>query len=259
MLLSWMAIGLQMNPNDPKFQQIDQSNIGYQKSLANAPGAEDLLLAMNYQKLGNKLNLGGYCPATVYLGISALEQIKETSIEYKQGKAKLQLERDIQSIQESADSSTEEAIGRANFMSKCPSEPSPGRGSWMYIQLTSENTIQRRFDGDDTLQDVLHWLGGHGTAIFTKLVETKEWCLVDLHRSPPMPFTDLETLQHKTLQYIGCWPSGKLAIQPMPVVNNTKNSRLVNSNSSKDDSATTEDAPKGGSSRGLGAAPSAAL
>ena len=229
--------GLQMNPTDPKFQQIDQSNPGFQKSLAGAPGAKDLLLAMNYQELGNnKLILSIYDPATVYLGISALEQIKATSIEYQHGKAKLELERDIENILQSANSSVEEAIGRANFMSKCPSEPSEGRGSWMYVQLTSENTIQRRFDGDDTLQDVLHWLGGHGTAIYEKLLTSKEWCLVD-QVNQQRPFHDLDTLQHKTLQYIGCWPSGKLAIEPISVVKDIN----------------------GGSSRGLGAAPSGAL
>merc|ERR1712137_855006 len=97
--------------------------------------------------------------------------------------------------------------------------------------------IKRRFDGDDTLQDVINWLGGHGSAIPNKLL-SREWCLVDKNRYPVSPI-DCEVNKDKTLQYIGCWPSGKLEVRASPV------SWLDGSDDEMDM----------GSSRGLGAAP----
>eukprot|EP00980_Cylindrotheca_fusiformis_P020417 scaffold7461_cov95-Cylindrotheca_fusiformis.AAC.1 len=74
------------------------------------------------------------------------------------------------------------------------------------------NKLQRKFDGDDTLEDVLNWIAGNGTKILEKL-QSNEWSLVDGHRNPPTPL-DIQTLAPRTLQYIGCWPSGKLIVQP---------------------------------------------
>merc|ERR1712137_780876 len=83
----------------------------------------------------------------------------------------------------------------------------------MGVQVViGEETVRRRFDGDDVLQDVLNWIGGHGSVIPEKLA-SREWSLVDLNRYPIAPI-DVEVNNQKTLQYIGCWPSGKLEICP---------------------------------------------
>ena len=104
-----------------------------------------------------------------------------------------------------------------------------------------EDTIRRRFDGDDVLQDVLNWLGGHGSVIPNKLL-SRDWCLVDMNRYPISPI-DVQVNVDKTLQYVGFWPSGKLEIRPSPVswLDRSDHGTLM------------------GSSRGLGAAPSDTL
>jgi hypothetical protein len=203
---------LQSNPSHPKFRTVDQTTPGYQKSLANAPGAKDLLLAMNYRKSGpNTLSLEFVDQATLYLGISALEQTKLTP-EYQQAKALIQFQKDVLQILHSADNDTQEAINRSNHMSKLPSEPAMG-GAWIFVNFEGmDNKLQRKFDGDDTLEDVLHWIAGNGIQILEKL-QAGEWSLVDGHRNPPSPL-DIQNLAPKTLQYIGCWPSGKLIVQP---------------------------------------------
>jgi hypothetical protein len=208
---------LQSNPNHPKFRRIDQTTAGYQKSLANAPGAEDLLLAMNYCKSGPKeLYLQVTDPATLYLGITALEQTRLTP-EYQQAKALLQFHKDVHAMFYSADNSAEEAIQRSEHMSKLPTEPSMG-GAWIFVNFEGLDEIKfkRKFDGDDTLEDVLHWIAGNGTGILGKL-QSGEWELVDGNRHPPACL-DVSTLASRTLQYIGCWPSGKLIIRPKSVV-----------------------------------------
>jgi UBA/TS-N domain/PUB domain len=83
-------VAVQKEPHNVKFRTVDKSSIGYQRSIANAPGAQDLLLAMNYRHASQKsyhdslvLDLARIDPALLYLGISALEQTKLT-VEYKQ-------------------------------------------------------------------------------------------------------------------------------------------------------------------------------
>mmetsp|Transcript_28515 Transcript_28515/g.36815 ORF Transcript_28515/g.36815 Transcript_28515/m.36815 type:complete len:121 (+) Transcript_28515:43-405(+) len=88
----------------------------------------------------------------------------------------------------------------------------------MNIQLGDEREkidgglASRRFDGDDTLADVLNWLGGcYGDELLERL-RSREWCLCDLNRYPILPL-DVEKHQNKTLQYIGLFPSGKLGVR----------------------------------------------
>jgi PUB domain len=216
---------LRTDPNNQKFRRIDKSNPGYQRSLASAPGAEALLLVMNFTQIGNTLVLerSRVDPALLFLGISALEDAQKSS-EYQDAKRQIQFE----------------ALMRANFISKCPSEPPGGRGALVQVGFGDE-TIKRRFDGDDVLQDVVNWLGGHGSAIPDKLL-TREWCLVDKNRFPISPI-DIKVNLDKTLQYVGFWPSGKLEIRPSPMswLDGTGNTTFL------------------GSSRGLGAAPSDTL
>jgi len=226
-----------------KFRKIDKATAGYQRSLANVPGAEALLLNMNFTPRHNNtliMDKHRVDPGLLYLGISALENAKRSN-EYKEAKRLIQFQEEIKNIKLSANSSEQEAVLRAGFMSKCPSEPTGGRGALMQVTLGDE-IVRRRFDGDDTLQDLLHWLGGHGSIIPQKL-SNREWCLVDKNRYPLQPL-DCEVNARKTLQYVGFWPSCLLEIRPSPT------SWLEGGSSDDDD----EMLPMG-SSRGLGAAP----
>ena len=232
---------LRTDPNNQKFRRIDKSNPGYQRSVASAPGAEALLLVMNFTQIGNTLVLdrSRVDPALLFLGISALEDARKSS-EYQEAKRQIQFTNEIKTIHLQVNSSEQEALMRANFISKCPTEPPGGRGALVQVGFGDE-TIKRRFDGDDVLQDVVNWLGGHGSSIPDKLL-TREWCLVDKNRFPISPI-DVKLNLDKTLQYVGFWPSGKLEIRPSPIswLDGTANTTLL------------------GSSRGLGAAPSDTL
>lgn len=233
---------IQSNPDSSKLRKVDKTTAGYKRSLENVPGAEDLMLAMNFRQSGTHalvLDRAMVDPALLYLGISALEQIKLTP-EYKLAKRKAIFEKAVQEVRLTADTSEMEAIERADFMSKCPSEPDSGRGALMQVKMANE-TVRRRFDGDDTLMDVLNWLGGHGSVIPGKIF-SREWSLVDLNRYPSVPI-DCEANKGQTLQYIGCWPSGKLEIVP--------------STDEWEKGMSSDQRP--GSSRGLGSAPSDVL
>ena len=184
------------SPNDPKFRIIDRGNANYVKFVKDKPGAEDMLLAMNYRHItcNNELRLERHLvdDALLYLGISALEQMRK-SPEYIEGKKLRAFHAEMRRIakgngsgeamQRTGMTEGETAI-RLAFLSKCPKEPPEGRGAWVYVYLGEESEkiegghVQRRFDGDDTLEDVLNWLGGcYGSEVLDKIRggSTREW------------------------------------------------------------------------------------
>jgi hypothetical protein len=263
-------LALQKDPTNARYRQLDKSNPGFQRAFHNVPGVDDLLAAINFQPtstsnpqqltlLSSRVDI-----ALLFLAVGALEQARSKD-EYKDAKQKSEFSKLVQDVKEgrrllhpAVATMDEEMIARAGFMSKCPSEPPEGRGAIMTVLLGEDQTsansndsetgttriLQRRFDGDDTLGDVLNWLGSAvGTYAVYQLCDTREWCLVDKHRHPdnvPIPCST-EGQKRQTLQYLGCWPSGKLQLRP-----------------TSDDLWRTEGkvTQQAGSSRGLGAAPS---
>ncbi len=208
---------IRQNPDDDKYRRIDQSTMGFKNALEGKPGVMDLLFAMNFVRggPGNSkyliLERARVDMALLYLGISALEEVRKSE-EYTASKLSIQFEKELRMIQNGECVSEEdEVLKRAQFVSKLPTEPEGGAGALMQISLGSDK-IMRRFDGDDILQDVINFIGGHGSAIPEKIL-SREWCLVDLNQYPLVPI-DTERCINKTLQYIGCWPSGKLSLQP---------------------------------------------
>lgn len=228
------------HPDNAKFRTIDRTNTNYVKYVRDKPGAEDLLLAMNYRKLVggdiNELRLERHRvdEALLFLGISALEQMRLTE-EYIENKklrafhAEMKRVGKLNSDQLQSTGMTDiDTDIRSAYLSKCPKEPPEGRGAWMFVYLgggyETETTIEggkvkRRFDGDDTLEDVMNWLGGcYGNEVVDKIYgrwsggESREWCLCDLNRYPIMPL-DVEKHKKKTLQYLGLFPSGKLGVR----------------------------------------------
>jgi len=220
---------IQGNPFNQKYHTVDTTTAMFQRSLK-APGVIDFLKAMNFHPNYNNtksLTLSHFDAAAFYLGISALEQIQKNSSDYKKDKDLRVFQKDIASaLSESSDKELKE---RKKFLSMLPSEPTKGMGSQITIEYglalagsdpTSSQTtkITRGFDHDDTLGDVMHWLGGQATIILEKL-ESGEWKLVDRNRQGPeadyhFHEIELEELRERTLQYVGCWPSGRLAIVP---------------------------------------------
>lgn len=230
---------LQQNPTNPKYLTIDTSTDAFKRSL-DVPGALDFLRSMGYRfsyARREVLELSGSLldPVVLHVGISALEEIQRDSKEYQKSKVELVFDKEITQVLSLGDQDMQEALARSQFLSKTPSEPAIG-GGIINVQLGSTTKIQRKFDGDDCLQDILNWLGAHGSVIPVKL-EQKEWFLVNRNHSVAIPYNVLD-LKEKTLQYIGCWPSARLAIIPFPP--------------EPSDGAVT-------SSRGLGAAPMDAL
>jgi UBA/TS-N domain./PUB domain. len=215
-------ISVRDHPLNEKYRRIDMTSKGYISVLKDKPGALDLLKAMNfierYEKKDLVLMQGRTDPALLYLGISALEQVREGD-EYKWNKALIRFNREMKHILDGSNFNDQslqdsEVLKRANYLSKVPSEPANGAGALLQVNVGEVLSLSRRFDGDDTIQDVVHWIGAHGTIIVEKLLGG-EWDLVDLNKYPVQSI-DVADNMDKTLQVIGCWPSGKLEIRPAP-------------------------------------------
>jgi len=221
---------IQKNPSIRKFHTVDTTTAMFQRSL-NAPGVLDFLKALNFHPNYNNrkiLTLSHFDPAAFYLGISSLEQIQQNSVDYAKDKALRVFQKDLAFALSKKNIAEEEMMDRANFLSQLPSEPTRG-GSQITVEYgvvlnnpadtePSITKITRGFDHDDTLGDVINWLGGQATAIPQKL-ENGEWKLVDRNRQGleedyNYHGIDLTELRDRTLQYVGCWPSGRLAIIP---------------------------------------------
>lgn len=224
-----VLLAVRSSPDNVKFRIIDRTNANYVQYVRDVPGAEDLLLAMNYRRHNyatsgkNELRLERHLvdDALLYLGISALEQMRESD-EYKMGKKLRAFHAEMRRIgkgQREQQNLTEgEMEVRLQYLTRCPKEPPLGRGAIMNVQLGDEREkidgglASRRFDGDDTLADVLNWLGAaYGDELLEKM-RSREWCLCDLNRYPILPL-NVEKHQKKTLQYLGLFPSGKLGVR----------------------------------------------
>ena len=203
------------NPVEGKYRRIDQTNPGYQRSLANVPGAEQLLLALGFTPINSQtLYLHRVNRQLLSLALTTLEQTKETP-EYQQGKKELLFSKEV-TAQLHATPTEVEQRERMEMSSKLPREAPLSRGTVIMIQLNdNDNTmLSRRFDGDDTFADVLNWLGGTvGFTFLDKLCTTRQWSLVDVNRQGHVPI-DCEANRSKTLQHLGFWPSGRLALRP---------------------------------------------
>ena len=204
---------LQNNTANMKFRSIDTSSAAFQRSL-NFPGVLDFLKTMGFHPRPNNTNvleLSYVDHATLFLGISSLEQVQQNSVDYKHNKAQIAFDEEIQVLLTEI-CSEEERIKRATFIKNLPSEPATAAGN-ITIELGSSAKFQRKFDGDDCLEDLLHFLGGQASMIPDKL-ERNEWFLVNRNYAEPVAY-NIQELKKKSLQYMGCWPSGRLAVVPM--------------------------------------------
>jgi len=201
-------------PNNEKYRTIDKSTPGFQRSLAKVVGAEDMLRAVNFCPRGPNvliLNQTDYDPKLLHLAVNSLESTRATE-EYIDAKRKIQFSREVQKIKIDCNNNKEELSKRAQYLAKCPPEPEYGRSALMQIVIAG-SILKRRFNGDDTFEDVLSWLGGQHGSIIPEKIRAREWSIVDLNRYPLVPI-DYDAKQNYTLQYIGWWPSGLMEIIP---------------------------------------------
>lgn len=228
-----------------KLSEIDKSSPGYQKALEGVPGVTDLFLALSFELVANKWTLPSHRAmdkALLWLVTSSLEQVRATNPDYRRAKLKMEFINEVRHMLENAATETcqqeEELRARAVHKNLCPSEPADGTLHTIIVSIvlatshskkkqeeeydiinsktasssTTKTILSRRFHSDDTVRDLLHWLGGHASAIPLNL-KLRKWCLRDKNRYPSHPISCSEAVDlDKTLQSVGCFPAGLLEL-----------------------------------------------
>lgn len=228
---------LQKTPSaNSKYRIIDKSTLGYQQAFENVPGATDLFRVLNFDHLSDKWVLSRTLDkALLWMAVSSLEQVRATNPDYQRAKRKLEFIRHVQLLLNEEKNSDEEVRGRASHRNHCPPEPSVGAVQTIIVSIvlaanpnrkkqeeeydvinnntnSTKTILSRRFNSDDTMGDVLHWLGERATEIPNKL-QQREWCLRDKNRYPSLPIRcSTEADLTKTLHAAGCWPTGHLEL-----------------------------------------------
>ena len=158
----------------------------------------NLLLCVEHYALGDQVRsisrMNGY-PRAVD---SLLENVTTSSKEYAMSKKGLNFNRRVQEMLASADTSNTDI-----FSHKLSSEPdSTQNTSTIHVYLTDDIIRKRRFYPDDTLEDILYWIGTISHEILQNIT-SKEWCLLNRDTSPKQIIqTDNRTLK-QTLQSLG--------------------------------------------------------
>ena len=219
-------------PNERKYRVVDKSKPGYQRSLAHVHGIEQLLRSINFSSRNSHsplLVLDNLDLDLIQIALTSLENTKQTK-EYNQAKTELEFAKEMYHQLHIVHPAQSELMERKSLLAKCPKEPSKGRGAVIKIMIptsagvdstTATTTMERRFDGDDTLEDVLNWFGGQLGTTFKENLQNRKWSLVDINRrSSTTSMIDCSNEvknQQQTLQYLGFWPSARLALRPSTV------------------------------------------
>eukprot|EP01050_Picozoa_sp_SAG11_P031511 SAG11_NODE_9820_length_878_cov_1.563543_2_plen_192_part_00 len=109
----------------------------------------------------------------------------------------------------------EEQARRDAFRRKVPTEPDGRSGaSMLRIQMGNDSAgVKRRFASDDTLRDVVHFIGSLNSAAPAEFGRG-EWDLWDFSCHPPRRLACMADDAPKTLYTLELWPAATLMVAP---------------------------------------------
>lgn len=193
-----------LNSSNPRFQQV----FGVNKRLASQ--VSTYLLQLGFELQGEYFTLP---PNADLIPLSRkladLRTIQTTSPLYLACKQRLEFDT---AIEQSVESNTrEEDQRRREFRDKLPQEPDKGEAGLTRIVVylsTGAPALSRPFHSDNTLRDVINYIGSQRSLIGTKLVN-KQWVLMDETLLQKRALWDHD----KTLHALGLWPSASLHVR----------------------------------------------
>jgi len=187
----------------------------FETVLVEAPGASELLRAVGFVALSSptpRLHITDPDEVVLAMALSALEEAKKTD-EYLSAKSLIIFAEEVSKEVENKGDATERAL----YGAKIPPEPKAGNGegaqsATIRVILHPKLTVSRRFDCDDTVGDVINWVGTHSSVVADRLWQGV-WGLENVTIYPPQ-LINCSSNSENTLQGSGLWPSGTLRISP---------------------------------------------
>jgi hypothetical protein len=218
------------NPTDTKYRRLRLSNRRFAATVVGAPSGIDFLLQLGFARdmsqgvealLHTRGDLG-----LLWLGKSVLEVQQQTAA-YERAKAALDQQekaaqeeksfRDAMAASQTTASAEEEAR-RDAFRRRVPSEPlltgqATPTGASRIKLLMGEHKVVRRFASDDTLADVVTFIGSLNSAA-PEMFATGAWALWDFTVHPPKQLACTGADAPKTLYGLELWPAATLSVTP---------------------------------------------
>ena len=191
------------NPADEKYRTVNIQNKHFQSTVAAAPGGMEFMYAVGFEPMHGHLVLQSRDPALVWIGKSALEQLRGTS-SYGASKEALQLQQAL--ALSKVEYETHDEVARAAFLLRVPEEPPEGAaGSTKICVHVGQEQVWRRFESCNTLEDLLNFVRSLPKAPKRDLV------LDNITTRPPRRL-DTAAQLGLTLQRLDMWPSGHVAV-----------------------------------------------
>ena len=191
------------NPADEKYRTVNIQNKHFQSTVAAAPGGMEFMYAVGFEPMHGHLVLQSRDPALVWIGKSALEQLRGTS-SYGASKEAQQLQQAL--ALSKVEYETHDEVARAAFLLRVPEEPPEGAaGSTKICIHVGQEQVWRRFESCNTLEDLLNFVRSLPRAPKRDLV------LDNITTRPPRRL-DTAAQLGLTLQRLDMWPSGHVAV-----------------------------------------------
>ncbi len=202
------------NPGVQKYRELKTTNKRFTSRVGASEGhGERFLTALGFSKSGEWLVLSPRAEdkALLWLGKACLEKIKN-EITYIRASDQIELEKALSASAASADE--EEAARRKTFESKVVPEPEEGSGGTTRVMVKmGPTTAQRRFCADDSVENIVCWLGATQSSLIPPQLENGEWTLCDCTLYPERVL-DYSLMRDMTLQAAKLWPSCELELRP---------------------------------------------
>jgi len=215
--MRYMITSVLQNPGEEKYRAVKTTNRAFADKVGSAPADvwEGFFRSIGFVLDGEWLRL----PAAqvdewnLLVGRDALDDLCKTPA-FRKAKADedftLQLER------AAADTLPDEIARRAELKRQLPAEPDEGTAGTTRINVTFGGgryaAARRKFAADDTLGDVVRWLGSaHSTAV----VDALQSGAMVLRNETMLDAVVLDVARDgdRTLQALGLWPGAEMAVR----------------------------------------------
>lgn len=203
-------------PKEEKYRSVKTTKPSYVSAIGPcSKAAEDILLLAGFRKSGEYLSLSSSKQrgeeSLLWIAKTSLESQRETDV-YKNNKDRLLL---LKVMAESkASASAEEMERRNELRKKVPMEPEEGAaGTTRITVFIGDAVLKRRFTSDDTLNQVVNWIGAsYSSYMPLKLTQSKSCELVDVTLFPHKT-VNVKDDGNRTLQALGFWPGAELRVK----------------------------------------------
>jgi hypothetical protein len=207
---------LAQHPGEAKYREVKTTNARFRDTVGRAGSAGTAMLELaGFSRAGDWYVLRGAAedPARLFTCRGALEAA--------QGSARYALARDRAAFESALQASVgtageEEERRKAALRPRVPAQPEAGRaGTTRVTVFCGDQVLQRRFNSDDVVRDIVHWLGAeHRSVIPDRLLGDRSWEFVNKTVYPPRVLELSDKELGMTLMAADMWPGAELVVQP---------------------------------------------